>query len=301
MSVDNRDLFQRFAFDELRFPVTESTQQGARAVAEHEAWRRDGAELVDGGRKAFRGKVTAAFFDSFVGYPGLYPDTFQSLLVRFWSVGSGRLSHPIHGTFDVMVPSWEPKLTAAATNGALIEFEWIEQRASSVGVIDLSFDRGAGDPRAEVLATAGTADQALVAVGVARPVPLVVTASTALKATARPLVAPEVGRALAPLDGELVRARQAVDGVVVVSDAMALPVWKARSSLVRLRAAAGRLRASLLPDPARAKVFTTTRPMTLAELSFAVYGTPFRAGDLRAANAIAADVVRAGRTLTVLP
>lgn len=300
MTVDNADIFQRFAFDELRFPATETTQTGARAVAEHEAWRRDGAELVDGGRKAFRGKITGAFFDTFDAYPDLYPGTFQSLLVKFWRDGAGRLSHPILGTFDVMVPSWEPKITAAATNGAMIEFDWIEQRASSVGVIDLSFDRGEGDPRTEVLATATVADTSLAAVGASRPVPLATTTAAALTATSKPLGAPEVGRALAPLDGELASARVSVDGLAP-SDALALPLWRARSSLVRLRAAAGRLRASLLPDPARARIFTTTRPMTLAELSYAVYGTPFRAADLRAANAIAADLVRVGRTLTVLP
>lgn len=300
MAVDNADLFQRFAFDELRFPVTESSQQGSRAVAEHEAWRRDGAELVDGGRKAFRGKVTGAFFDTFDAYPGLYPDTFQSLLVRFWSVGYGRLSHPILGTFDVMVPSWEPRITAGATNGAWVDFEWVEQRASSVGVIDLSFDRGAGDPRTEVAAQAETADAALAAVGAGRPVPLAATTDAALAVTSKPLTAPEVGRALSPLDAELAAARAAVDAVTY-ADALALPLWRARAAVTRLRAAVGRLRAALLPDPARARVFTTTRPMTVAELSHAVYGTPFRAADLRAANALAADLVRAGRTLTVLP
>lgn len=300
MTVDNRDLFQRFAFDEFRFPATETSQQGARAVAEHEAWRRDGAELVDGGRKAFRGKITGAFFDTFDAYPGLYPDTFQGLLVRFWSVGAGRLSHPILGTFDVMVPSWEPKISTAATNGAYLEFEWIEQRASSVGVIDLAFDRGAGDPRTEVEAQAAATDGALAAVGASRPTPLAATTGRALAATTRPLAAPEVGRALAPLDAELVAARRAVDALLP-TDATALAVWGARSAIVRMRCAVGRLRASLLPDPARARVVTTTRPMTVAELSFAVYGTPFRAADLRAANALAADLVRAGRTLTVLP
>lgn len=300
MVVDNRDLFQRFAFDEIRFPATETSQQGARAVSEHEAWRRDGAELVDGGRKAFRGKVTGAFFDTFEGYPGLYPDAFQSLLVRFWTAGAGRLSHPILGTFDVMVPSWEPRITTAATNGAWIDFEWVEQLASSVGVIDLSFDRGPGDPRTEVAALADTADVALAAVGAARPAPLAATTAAALAATSKPLTAPEVGRALSPLDAELAAARVAVDAVAY-ADPIALPLWRARAAVTRLRAGVGRLRAALLPDPARARVFTTTRPMTVAELSYAVYGTPFRAADLRAANALAADLVRAGRTLTVLP
>lgn len=300
MTVDNRDLFQRFAFDEIRFPATETSQQGARAVSEHEAWRRDGAELVDGGRKAFRGKVTGAFFDTFEAYPGLYPDAFQSLLVRFWSVGAGRLSHPILGTFDVMVPSWEPRITTAATNGAWIDFEWVEQLASSVGVIDLSFDRGPGDPRTEVAALADTADVALAAVGASRPATLASTTAAALASTSKPLTAPEVGRALSPLDAELAAARAAVDAVAH-ADPIALPLWRARAAVTRLRAGVGRLRAALLPDPARARVFTTTRPMTVAELSHAVYGTPFRAADLRAANALAADLVRAGRTLTVLP
>ena len=41
--------------------------------------------------------------------------------------------------------------------------------------------------------------------------------------------------------------------------------------------------------------------MTFVEVSIAVYGTPFRAADLRAANATARDEIPPGRVLKVLP
>lgn len=294
------ELFQRASWGGIAFPFVESTQKGARAVTENEAWLRDGAELVQGGRKAYRGKFSAAFFPTIEGYTDLFPGTFENLLARFDSEAEDTLSHPLLGSFRAIVTDWEPKFSAKTLNGAYIDFEWIEQRASSVGVIALMSDRGTSDPRTQLAAHAAAADTQLAAVGAAPKTSLTSVTSTVLVKVAKPLPYTEITRALGSVEAAVEAARLSL-AAVAATGANALALWSARATLARMRVASARLRAGLLPDPSRQTVYLTTRSMTFAELSRAVYGTPFRAADLRAANAIAADVVRAGRAITVLP
>lgn len=296
----NADIYQRAAWEDLTFPLSECTQTGGRAVTENEAWRRDGAELVNGGRKAFRGKMTAAFLDTIEGYGDLWPSKFEALLTRFYADAEGRLSHPLLGTFTAVVTSWEPKLSSKVQNGAFVEFEWVEQRASSVGVIALMEDRGTGDPTTELAAQAATADVALAAAGAPPSTPIAAVAATVITKTSTSLPYTKIGQALAPIDAAVELSRGALSALLVTGS-NAIAVWQARAALARVLTASGRLRASLLPGPSKATVYQLTRAMTFAEISQAVYGTPFRAGYLRSANAVAADVVRAGRSLTVLP
>ena len=110
----------------------------------------------------------------------------------------------------------------------------------------------------------------------------------------------DVGRALDPVTLAVTAAQVALARVPTTS-ATVLAAWQARAALARTTAAVMRVRASLLPDPSTSRLVATTRAMTLAELSTLVYGTPYRAGDLRASNALAGDVVRAGRAILVLP
>ena len=80
MSLFSESL-QRFRWGDVEFPAVETSQKGGRAVSEHEQWRRDGAELVDGGRKAYRGKVTAAFLTTIDGYgEDLFPRRLEDLV-----------------------------------------------------------------------------------------------------------------------------------------------------------------------------------------------------------------------------
>lgn len=294
-------IFQRARWDRLEFPVTESTQQGARASTEHEVWRRDGAELVDGGRKAYRGKCTAAFFNNIPGYgDNLFPQAFELLVRSFEDLPEADFAHPVLGTFRAVALSWDLRVASGVRNGVFVDFEWAEQRASSVGVVALDLDRGEGDPRTGLDAAARDADTRLGAVGVTPDTPLSVVAAETLTKTAQPLPFADLSTVLDALD----TATAAALGGLLAAPAhpsVVLARHRARAALARLRAATRRLRAALLPDPSRTRLYATSRTMTMAELSLAVYGSAFRGADLRSANALSADVVPAGRILQVLP
>lgn len=294
-------VLQRALWRGIELPVTDLVQQGARAVSEHEAWRRDGAELVDGGRKAYRGKVTAAFFNNIPGYgDNLFPGRMDELIRAFETDAEVSFAHPLLGNLRAMATSWEPRLSTQAKNGAYVDFEWTEQSASRVGIVTIDVERGEGDARTGLASAATEADTALAAAGAPADPPLATTTAAVLTKVSKPLAYPELGRTLDTID--TVRAVALVQLLALpVSPATVLVRHRARAALQRLRVATWRLRAALLPDPARTRLYLTSRPMTLAELSLAVYGTPFRARDLRQANALARDLLPAGRVVRALP
>lgn len=295
------EILQRCRYGDLEFPVTELSQRGGRRVGTHGVWGRHGEELVDGARTAYKGKVTAAFFDNIEGYgDDLFPRRLEFLVRAFETTAEDRFAHPLLGTFRAMITDWEPRLSSKWQNGAYLDFEWVEQRASVVGVVALDLERGEGDPRAALATQAAAADAAVAAAGVTLTKPLTPVATATLATVAAPQPYTEVTRALATVEAAAADAR-AMLRVVAVTGANALALYQARAAVARVVVANGRLRAALLPDPSRARTFTPTRAMTFAEVALAVYGDPLRARDLRAANATARDVVPPGRTVRVLP
>lgn len=292
---------QRARIDDWEFPVTVVDQDGARAVSEHEAWRRDGAELVDGGRKAYRGSLTAVLVNSIPGYGELYPRRLEDLVRAFETRGEMELAHPLLGTFRVMVPTWKPRVDSKVRNGAFLDFTWTEQRASVVGVVTTSTDRGIGDPEAEVPAAAAAADEALASAGASPESPLGDVAVTALTtATAEGVSFADLSRALGSITTATATAARALSARSYTAST-ATTIHNARRALAALDASVSRLRAALLPDPSRTRAFVVPRRMSLAEVSQAVYGTPSRAADLRVANGLAGAFVAPGRRLQVLP
>lgn len=293
-------ILQRARWGDLEFPIVEMTQQGARAATEHEVWRRDGAELVDGGRKAYRGKCSAALFNNIPGYGDLFPRRLEDLVRAFETQAEVVFAHPLLGTFRAMALSWEPRVSKDVLNGAFLDFEWTEQRASVVGVVALDLDRGTGDPRTGLGSSAADADTTLTEAGAPASPALSSVADEALLKTVQPLSYADMSSVLDAVD---LATTLALGGLLAVPlpPGGLLALHRARAALARLRVAIWRLRAALLPDPSRTRLYATSRPMTLAELSFAVYGSPFRAADLRTANALSGDLVPAGRVLRALP
>lgn len=296
-----RETLQRARIESWEFPVTTMDQDGARAVSEHGAWLRDGDELVNGGRKAYRGMLTAALVNTIPGYGELYPARYRDLLRAFETRGEMELAHPLLGTFRVMVPTWKPRPGAKVRNGIFLDFTWIEQRASVVGVVTTSTDRGAGDPEAEVPAAAAVADESLSAAGVTQETSLVAVVTPALDtATAEGVSFADLSRALGSITTATATASRALAARPYTAST-ATGIHAARRALAELNASVSRLRAALLPDPSRTRVYVVQRRMSLAEVSLAVYGTPSRAADLRIANGLAGAFVAPGRRLQVLP
>ena len=283
---------QAASVDGILFPVTEMDVEGENAFTEFEQFGRDGAELVDAGRKAERGTFTAVMVNGLTGWPDLYPGRFHELYRRLRRGGD---LHPLLGTFTVKVKARKPRLVAGVRNGGYIDFGWVEQRASSVGIVAL--DLPSTDVVVDMEFSAAEADAAL---GAAR-----VPSDLARLAAA---VRRGVDAALAPV-GQVLGAIGAMDRAITTALSLltAQPltavtrrlVHAARAAAYRARGALARLKAQVSDPLGVGRRVVAPRAMTCAELSSWVYGTPFRARDLRVVNGLAADTVPAGTTVTV--
>ena len=309
MTDDLRRSLQRCSLDGVVFPVTTTDQQGGRAVTEHEQWGRDGAELVDGGRKAYRGKLTAAFVNGLSGWPDLYPATFTAVVTRLEGLGDMRMAHPLLGTFTVQVPEWVPRVASGVRNGAFLDLSWTEQRASSVGVV--AVDRPSTDVVDDLDASAAAADAAVadvVTVLRATPGAKVPTGILTTLARGAATVRLAVGRALAPI-GEVQGAisglrRQLDDALRLVSLApltstIRMVVHAGRAAVFRCKGTLARLEEQVSNPLGLGRRVTAPREMTVGEFAAWVYRDTTKARLLRTVNGLASDTIRAGTTLVV--
>ena len=291
--------FQLAAFDGIEFPATESTQEGGRRVTVHEAWRRAGSENVDGGRKSYTGSLTAMMLNGFTGWPELFPDRAAGLILRFETGADGELRHPSLGNFTATVTDWTIRTDARIRNGIAIEFRWIEQRASTVGLVGANPGTPAVDARADMIFTADEADKALALAGASGTTPIAAPAREATGALASAPSYGDIGARLGAVSAAVGVNASALARVTPTA-ANAVTLHMARASLVAVTVSVERMRAMLLSDPVRETFVTVDRVMTVAELSLAHYGTPSRARDIRAANALATDDIMPGTRVRLL-
>ena len=288
---------QRCMVESLTFPVTVSEQQGARGVVEHEQWRRDGAELGDTGRKAYRGKLTAVFVQGLSGWPdALWPDTFSALVGVFENRGDDlRLAHPLLGTFLVRVPSWTPRIDPGVRNGAFLDFDWIEQRASSVGVV------------APILPSADVADVLNEAANAADTALSLLGIFTTL-ARGAAAVRRAIGTALAPvgqIQGAISAMRRQIDDATRLLSVQALTsttrslVHGGRAAVAQCKGALARVTEQVSDPVGLGRTVTLPRTMTAAEVASWVYRDPTKAGRIRSVNGLASDTIPAGTRLTI--
>lgn len=286
---------QAAGVDGIRFPVTEMEVDGENAFTEFEQFGRDGAELVDAGRKAERGTFTAVMLNGLAGWPDLYPGRFHELYRRLRRGGDLSLAHPLLGTFTVKVKTRKPRIVSDVRSGGYIDFAWVEQRASSVGVVAL--DLPPTDVVADMVFTAEEADAALGAAGVPSSLgALATTARTGLDADLAPVG--EIQGALGSLDRGIATALRQLSLVALTSTTRSL-VHAARAAACRARGSLARVKTQVSDPLGLGRRVTTERVMTCAELSARVYGTPFKASILRAVNGFASDTVPAGTTVTI--
>lgn len=286
---------QAAGIDGIRFPVTKMEVDGENAFTEFEQFGRDGAELVDTGRKAERGTFTAVMLNGLSGWPDLYPGRFHELYRRLRRGGDLSLAHPLLGTFTVKVKTRTPRIVSDVRSGGYIDFAWVEQRASSVGVVAL--DLPPTDVVADMVFTAEEADAALGAAGVPSSLgTLATTARTGLDADLAPVG--EIQGALGSLDRGIATALRQLSLVSLTSTTRPL-VHAARAAAYRARGSLARVKTQVSDPLGLGRRVTTERVMTCAELSARVYGTPFKASILRAVNGFASDTVPAGTTVTI--
>ena len=286
---------QAASVDGILFPVTEMDTDGENAVVEFEQFARDGAELVDAGRKAERGTFTAVMVNGLDGWPALFPGRFNDLYARLRRGGDLRLAHPLLGTFTVKVKTRKPRIASGVRNGGYIDFAWVEQRASSVGVVAL--DLPSTDIVADMVFAAEAADLAVAKVGIATPLAqFAAKVQRGLDSALSPIG--QVQGAIGAMDRAIASALRRVSLAALTSTTRAL-VHAGRAALYRARGALARVKSQASDPIGVARRVTTVRPMTCAEASSWVYGTPMKAGQLRAVNGLAADLIPASTTLVI--
>ncbi|MDO9016551.1 MAG: DNA circularization N-terminal domain-containing protein [Deltaproteobacteria bacterium] len=289
---------QRCTLESIAFPVESIEQQGARGVVEHEQWGRDGAELTDTGRKAYRGKITALFLRGLSGWPdSLYETDYPAVIDLLATRGDRdlRLAHPLLGTFPVRVPSWAPRVVAGVRSGAYLDFEWIEQRASVTGVVATLLP--ATDVGQTLDVAAAAADAALAPLGILGG--LARAATTVRTAVGRAL-APvgEVQGAISQMRGTIAQATRMISLQALTGTTRAL-VHAARASVAQCKGALARVEAQATAPAGLPRTITAPRRMTVAEFAAWVYRDPRKAGQLRVVNGLASDTIAAGQTLVV--
>lgn len=286
---------QAASVDGISFPVEAMDVEGENAFTEFEQFLRDGAELVDAGRKAERGSFTAVMVNGLAGWPDLFPGRFGQLYQRLRRGGDIRLAHPLLGTFTAKVKTRKPRITPGIRNGGYIDFAWVEQRASSVGVVAL--DLPSTDVVADMVISAAEADDA---VGKLGPSPGLAALAAKVQRGLDTALAP-VGQAqgaIGAMDRAVAATLRRVSLVALTSTTRSL-VHAARAALYRARGALARVRTQASDPLGVARRVTTVRAMTCAEASSWVYQTPTKAGRLRAVNGLAADLIPANTTLVI--
>lgn len=288
---------QRCMVESIAFPIEAPEQEGGRGVPEHEQWGRDGSDLGDSGRKAYRGSITGQFIEGLTDWPGsLFPDDFFALLALFAERRADlRLAHPLLGTFAVKVPRWKPRLVTGVRNGGYVDFDWIEQGASLAGVV--SPDLPPVDVGEDLAAKAAAADRAMAGLGV---LTTIARAAEAVRSAIGRALAPvgEVKGAISQMRGQLTEATRLVSLQPLTGPLRGL-VHAARASVAQCKGALARVEEQATAPTGLPKTIAAPRAMTTGELAAWVYQDARRARDLRAANGLASDRLVQGQELIV--
>ena len=108
------------SFRGVPFQVESITDKGEKSLALHEYPYRPGAEVEDLGRKARVIPVKALFW-------GLsYKSGVEALVKALEKDGKGELVHPVFGSIEVCIRSWEVAHDAERANFATVSFEAVE-------------------------------------------------------------------------------------------------------------------------------------------------------------------------------
>lgn len=146
-----------FAFEGISFPATATETEEGHDGAEHTAYGRPGADCEPTGLQPIRGTFTIACFDGLdAPWGNVWTDRRLDIKRAFREHPIGRLTHPLHGTFDAFIRSWKEHLEPNSRSGSTIAVSFIEHNASA-SVVD-----GA---RSNVSASAAAADTAMAAIG----------------------------------------------------------------------------------------------------------------------------------------
>ncbi len=148
---------ENFAFEGISFPATSAKSDEGHDGAEHTAYGRRGADCEPTGLQAIRGTFTIACFDGLdAPWGNVWSDRREDIKRAFREHPIGKLTHPLHGTFDAFIRSWPEQIDPNSQSGSTITVTFVEHNASASVV---------SSTRSNVSASAAAADAAMAAIG----------------------------------------------------------------------------------------------------------------------------------------
>lgn len=122
------------SFDGVEYPLESQKIKGGVRVHVHEYPHAPGGAVEKMGRSLYRITHQASFQDTFLKYPGLYPQRLNALRVKFEEETTATLSVPGLGTIKALCTSWDRDMVAKIASGERVTFEFLEDMPSTATI-----------------------------------------------------------------------------------------------------------------------------------------------------------------------
>lgn len=275
----------RTSFAGIEFPTDRYRLRGSARVHVHVYAHVPGGDIEKLGRNLYEAEVSGLFLTSATQYPDLWPARLELLRDLFEQSWTDYLVLPSLGRIKAMCTEWDQEFVAKTLNGERATFRFMEDQSSAF-LLDklISVNAQSVDASSAQLVTLS---QALADANQLSPNEQ--SLFDTIQNTANQVLAI---RDQADLAGLLLSEKiamltqlcaEADKTIRAIRDPENYPVLEA---LKELWAAAKSLGDAIAGPPTDFKFYTTPRRMTAADVSFAVYGTTTRAGDILQLNPI---------------
>lgn len=127
----------RAAFVGLEFPVESVRVRGGLRYHVHEYPHVPGGDLEKLGRKLYEVEMHANFQATFAKYPGLWPQRLEFLRTLFDAGTTGELVIPTIGPMQACATEWDQEMTARILSGEKATFKFIEDQESAFAFKEL--------------------------------------------------------------------------------------------------------------------------------------------------------------------
>jgi prophage DNA circulation protein len=122
------DTLQQASFNGIKFPVDEIEVRGSIRDHVHEYPHSPGGTPEKEGRKLYEIDLVCPFHDTFVKYPGLYPDGLALLRSNFENETTATLVVPTIGSIKAYAMTWTQRATGKQRSGERVTLKFREDQ-----------------------------------------------------------------------------------------------------------------------------------------------------------------------------
>ncbi|MEJ7728220.1 MAG: hypothetical protein WKG00_03310 [Polyangiaceae bacterium] len=269
--------FPRLAFDGIEFPYAEITVRGSLRHHVHEFLHAPGGEIEGLKRRLYEINVSSDFSDEYRNYPRAWPERLGKIRTLCEKGESRLLRIPQIGEIWAMAIEWEQSLAAKMLSGERCKFKFLEDnRAENIATVPVVESVAALKPLAAQLQKdmeESNLGDFFDSIGDAIGAVNAVVDQVELAGNVLDSKIQTVTDACNRLDRSVNALKQPQNHAVV-------------NSLHELAAAAAKLHKDVLSKATPVVLFRVPTPMTISQVSAAIYGSTAKAVELLKMNDI---------------